>query len=114
MRNSVKGRSACGLPLRDGVRIVIMDLNTYPDYQAHRAIAASRGYRGVSIDAPLDRNIGKSVGDAIFGSQTLSASELLLSDLYARQAADMITFRLGERRLRESAVRLQAAVNLVN
>ena len=58
----MEGRSACGLPLRDGVRIVIMDLNTYPDYQAHRAIAASRGYRGVSIDAPLDRNIGKSVG----------------------------------------------------
>jgi PAS domain S-box-containing protein len=42
-----------------------------------------------------------------------SDRELRLTDLYARQAADVIAFRMSEQRLRESEARLQAAVDLV-
>jgi PAS domain S-box-containing protein len=42
-----------------------------------------------------------------------SDRELRLTDLYARQAADVIAFRMSEQRLRESEARLQAAAALV-
>ena len=105
MRNSVEGRSACGLPLRDGVRIVIMDLNTYPDYQAHRAIAASRGYRGVSIDASLDRNIGKSVGVRYFREPNPGFKRVALERPLRPTSCGHDHLPPGEQRLRESEVR---------
>src|SRR6202030_1766722 len=40
-----------------------------------------------------------------------SEDELRLTDLYARQAADVIAFRLAESALRESEARLSAVLN---
>ena len=97
--------SACGLALREGDRIVIEDVNTDPDYEPHRDIAASTGYRGVQSTPLFDRQSGEPVGmlSTLFREpHRPSARELRLTDLYARQAADVIAFRLAERRLSES------------
>jgi GAF domain-containing protein len=94
--------SACGLALRAGDRIVIEDVTTHPDYAAHRAIAASTGYRGVQSTPLFDRQTGEPVGmlPTLFREPYRpSAREVRLTDLYARQAADVIAFRLAERRL---------------
>jgi len=105
--------SACGLALRAGARIIIEDVNTHPDYEPHRGIAASTGYRGVQSTPLFHRHTGKPVGmlSMLFRAPYRpSARDLRLTDLYARQAADVITFRLAEQRLRESEEHLRLAL----
>jgi PAS domain S-box-containing protein len=105
--------SACGLALRSGVRIIIEDVNTHPDSEPHRGIAASTGYRGVQSTPLYERNTVKPVGmlTTLFREPYRpSERELGLSDLFARQAADMITFRLAEQRLREREEHLRLAL----
>jgi PAS domain S-box-containing protein len=108
--------SACGLALREGDRIVIEDVNTDPDYEPHRDIAASTGYRGVQSTPLFDRQSGEPVGmlSTLFREpHRPSARELRLTDLYARQAADVIAFRLAERRLSESEARFRTLANVI-
>jgi PAS domain S-box-containing protein len=86
------------------------------DYEPHRGIAASTGYRGVQSTPLLDRRTGKPVGmlSTLFREPYRpSARDLWLTDLYARQAADVIASRVAEQRLRESEARLKAAVALL-
>jgi PAS domain S-box-containing protein len=108
--------SACGLALHSGTRIIIEDVNSHPDFESHRGIAASTGFRGVQSTPLFDRNSGKPVGmlsTHFRKPHRPSDHELRLTDLYARQAADVIAFRLAERALRESEARLQAILNQV-
>ena len=108
--------SASGLALRAGARIIIEDVNTDPDYEPHRAIAASTGYRGVEATPLLDRHTGKPVGmlSTLFREPYRpSARELRLTDLYARQAADVIAFRIAERRVRESEEHFRTLANVM-
>ena len=42
-----KDSSACGLALRSGTRVIIEDVNVDPDFDPHRDIAASTGFRAV-------------------------------------------------------------------
>ena len=105
--------SACGLALRSGARIIIEDVNNDPDYEPHRGIAASTGYRGVQSTPLFERSTGKPVGmlSTLFRETNRpSERELRLTDLYARQAADVIAFRLAEQRLGESEERFQLAL----
>jgi PAS domain S-box-containing protein len=108
--------SACGLALKRRSRVIIEDVNLNPDFERHLHIAASAGFRAVQSTPLVDRSSGGPVGmlSTHFRSpHQPSARELRLTDLYARQAADVIAFRISEQRLRESEARLQAAMDLV-
>ena len=105
--------SACGLALRAGARIIIEDVNSHPDHEPHRGIAASTGYRSVQSTPLFDRHTGKPVGmlSTLFREPYRPcARDLRLTDLYARQAADVISSRLAQQRLRESEEHLRLAL----
>jgi GAF domain-containing protein len=109
--------SVCGLALKAGVRIIVEDVNTHADYLAHREIAALSGYRGVHSTPLLHPNTGKPIGmlSTLFRQPYRPTHrELQLTDLYARQGANVIASRLTEQALRESEARLQAAVELAS
>jgi DNA-binding response OmpR family regulator len=108
--------SACGLALKQRSRVIIEDVNLNPDFERHRHIAASAGFRAIQSTPLVDRGSGGPVGmlsTHFRNPHQPSVRELRLTDLYARQAADVIAFRISEQRLRESEARLQAAVDLV-
>lgn len=108
--------SACAAALRSGSRVVIEDMHTSPDFAVHRGLTDAAGFRGAQSTPLLDHNTGKLVGmlSTMFrGPYRPSQRELWLTDLYARQAADVIASRLSERALRESEQRLQSAIDLV-
>jgi hypothetical protein len=48
--------SACGLALQSGTRVIIEGVTTDQDFEPHRHIAASTGFRGVQSIPLLDRN----------------------------------------------------------
>jgi PAS domain S-box-containing protein len=109
--------STCGLALKASVRVIVEDVNTSADYLPHREIAALTGYRGVQSTPLLHPNTGKPIAmlSTMFRQPYRpSHRELQLTDLYARQGANVIASRLTEQALRESEARLQAAVELVN
>jgi PAS domain S-box-containing protein len=102
--------------LRTGGRIVIEDVLTQAEYARHRDTVGAISYRGLQATPLLDRNSGKPIGilSTLFRApHRPSAPVLRLTDLYARQAADVIALRQAEQRLRESEAKLQAAVDLV-
>ena len=110
------GTCACGLALRNGSRIIVEDVNTHPDFEPHREIAARTGFRSVQSTPLLNHHTGKTVGvlSTMFREpHRPTKRELQLTDLYARQAADVIASRLAELALCKSESRLQAAVDLV-
>ncbi len=108
--------SACGQALAARERVVIEDVNTNPAYEPHRQIAARTGYRAVQSTPLFHRDGNKPLGmlSTLFRDpRRLSEHELRLTDLYARQAADVIAFKISEQRLRETQARLQAAAGLI-
>jgi PAS domain S-box-containing protein len=108
--------SACGRALHSGSRIVIEDVNTEPDFEPHRGVAAAAGFRGVQSTPVRDRKTGKLLGllsTHFREPHRPSEHELRLTDGYARQAADVICFWLAERALYESEARLSAILNQV-
>ncbi|WP_198029444.1 GAF domain-containing protein [Bradyrhizobium sp. WSM3983] len=108
--------SACGLALRSGARFIIEDVNADPDFAPHRGIAASMGFRAVQSTPLLDRSSGKPLGmlsTHFREPHRPSEDELRFSDVYARQATDVLASRLAERALRESEARLSAILNQV-
>ncbi|MGZ5141759.1 MAG: PAS domain S-box protein, partial [Burkholderiales bacterium] len=108
--------SAFGLALRSGTRIIIEDVNADSYFEPHRGIAASAGIRALQATPLFNRRSGKLLGMlSIYFRQPHrpSADELRLSDVYARQAGDVIVSRLAENVLRESEARLSAILNQV-
>ena len=102
----------CGLALRTGTRIIVEDVDADPDFASHRAIAAASGFRAVQSTPLFDRN-GNPVGmlsTHFRAPHRPSDRELRLTDLYARQAADVICFRLADERLREREEHLRLAL----
>jgi PAS domain S-box-containing protein len=101
----VNDSSAFGLVLRSGTRIIIEDVNADSYFEPHRGIAVSAGIRAVQAMPLFNRRSGKLLGMlSIYFRQPHrpSVDELRLSDVYARQAGDMIASRLAEDALRES------------
>jgi C4-dicarboxylate-specific signal transduction histidine kinase len=83
---------------------------------SHRTgvIAASAGFRAVQSTPLFDRSSGEPVGmlcTHFRNPHRPSDRELRLTDLYARQSADVIASGISEQRLRGSEARLQAAVD---
>ena len=115
-RVSADEGSACGQALKRRARILIQDVNLDPEFEPHRRIAAVAGFRAVQSTPLVERGSGEAVGmlsTHFRNPHPPSARDLRLTDLYARQAADIIALRVSERHLRESEARLQAAIDLV-
>jgi PAS domain S-box-containing protein len=108
--------SAYGLALAGLCRIMIEDVTTDPVFEPHREIAAKTGFRAVQSTPLFEPNGDKPLGmlSTYFRDpRRLSERELVLTDLYARQAAEVISAKISEQRLRESRVRLQHAAELI-
>ena len=106
--------TSCGRALQHGERIVIEDVEKDAEYEPHRRIAASTGYRAVQSTPLFDRH-GEPLGilSTHFGRpHRPSERELRMTDLYARQAAEMIEAKLAEQRLRLSEERLRRAIGI--
>jgi PAS domain S-box-containing protein len=113
---TVDDGSACARALKQGTRVLIEDVRLDPEFEPHRHIAASSGFRAVQSTPLIERCSGRPVGmlsTHFRDPDQLAACDLRSTDLYALQAGDVIALRVSEQRLRESAARLQAAVNLV-
>jgi DNA-binding CsgD family transcriptional regulator len=87
-----EGQAACGRALRRGERVVIEDVETAPEFEPHRAIAAAAGFRAVQ-STPMFGSDGELLGvlsTHFRRPHRPSERELRLTDLYARQAGAMI------------------------
>src|ERR1700732_2146002 len=96
--------AACFRALKRAERVIIEDVLTDPDFAPHRAIATSAGFRAVQSTPLFSRN-GESLGIVsthFRQPHRPSERELRLTDLYARQAAELIERAQAEEALRES------------
>jgi PAS domain S-box-containing protein len=101
--------AACGRALKRAERVIIEDVLTDPDFAPHRAIAASAGYRAVQ-STPLFSRSGEPLGIVsthFRQPHRPSERELRLTDLYARQAAELIERKRAEDALRDSEERFR-------
>src|SRR3984893_6799550 len=99
----------CGRALKRAERVIIEDVLTDPDFAPHRAIAASAGYRAVQ-STPLFSRSGEPLGIVsthFRQPHRPSERELRLTDLYARQAAELIERKRAEDLLRASEERFR-------
>ena len=97
--------SACGLALRAASGCSSRISSSNPRYAPHRGIAASTGFRAVQSTPLLDRGSGKPLGmlsTHFRQPHRPSERDLRVTDLYARQAGDVIASSIAERRVRES------------
>jgi PAS domain S-box-containing protein len=94
-------------------RIEVFDVNEDESFAWLRDIAAQAGFRSVQSTPLIDRNDQPlGVLTTHFGEpRRLSQREQRLTDLYARQAADVIALKLAEQNLRESEEHLRAIVD---
>jgi PAS domain S-box-containing protein len=105
--------SACGRALQQRERVIIEDVHTDPRFEPHRPIAASAGFCAVQ-STPLFSRSGESLGmisTHFRRAHRPSERELRLTDLYARQAAEMIDHTRGEAALRDSEQQLRQALD---
>jgi PAS domain S-box-containing protein len=104
--------AACGRAISRGERIIIEDVLTDPAFEPHRAIAASAGFRSVHSTPLFSRN-GQPLGmiSTHFRHPHRPLDrDLRLTDLYARQAAELIERNRAEEELRESEERFRMMV----
>ncbi|BCA54507.1 hypothetical protein W02_16470 [Nitrospira sp. KM1] len=104
--------SACGRALHRMQRVIIEDVLTDPDFEPHRPIALSAGFRAVQSTPLFSRN-GELLGVISTHFRHVhrpSDRELRITDLYARQAAEMIERKRAEETLRSSEGRLRHAL----
>jgi signal transduction histidine kinase len=84
--------AACGRAMRSGSRVIIEDVQTDAQFAPHRHIALAAGFRAVQSTPLFDRG-GEFLGlisTHFRQPHRPSERELRLTDLYARQAAEMI------------------------
>ena len=101
--------AACGRALQSAERVIIEDVLTDPDFEPHRAIAASVGYRAVQ-STPLFNRSGEPLGmisTHFRRPHRPLERELRLTDLYALQAAELIERKHAEDALRASEERFR-------
>ncbi|MBV8687575.1 MAG: PAS domain-containing protein [Alphaproteobacteria bacterium] len=97
--------SACRDAARGGQRVIVEDVEAYAPYAPHRSVAAKTGYRGLSCTAVKERGTGRPLGmlTTLFREPYRpDAAQLRLSDLFADQAADLVSSRRAQRALRET------------
>jgi PAS domain S-box-containing protein len=106
--------AACSRALHRGARVVVEDVLLDPAFEPHRAIAAACGFRAVQ-STPLFSRKGETLG--IISTHFRSPHrpldrELRLTDLYARQAAEMIERKRAEEVLRSTEERFRRYFDL--
>jgi PAS domain S-box-containing protein len=95
--------ATCCRALRSGSRVIVEDVQTDEAFKPHLQIAAAAGFRAVQ-STPLFSRSGQPLGviSTHFRSpRRPSERELRLTDLYARQAAELVEIKQAETRLRE-------------
>ena len=104
--------AASGRALARRERVIVEDVDVDLLYAPLRDIAAQVGFRAVQSTPLLDRNheLLGVLSTHFRAPHRPSDRDLRLTDLYARQAADVIGFRLTEQSLRESEERFRAIV----
>jgi PAS domain S-box-containing protein len=103
--------AACGRAMKRGERVVIEDVENDVEFEPHRRIAASAGFRAVQCTPLFDRN-GELLGmlsTHFRQPHRPSERELRMTDLYARQAAEIIGAKGVEEALRENEEWLRLA-----
>jgi PAS domain S-box-containing protein len=96
--------AACGRALQRGERVIIEDVEIDPGFAPHRPIAAATGFRAAQ-STPLFSRSGEPLGmisTHFRQPHRPSDRELRLTDLYARQAAELIERRQADGALRRS------------
>jgi PAS domain S-box-containing protein len=110
-----ESEAAWGRALRRSERVIIEDVLTDADFEPYRAIAASTGFRAVQF-TPLFSRSGEPLGmisTHFRQPHCPSERDLRLTDLYARQAAEMIERRRRDAALTESEERFRHLINAV-
>jgi len=107
-------KAPCSQALERRARVLIEDVEADPECAPYRPVAAAAGFRAVQATPLFDR-AGQPLG--VFSTHFRrphrpSERELRLTDLYARQAAEVIALRQVEQALRASEERLRRAVQI--
>jgi len=90
--------SACGRAMQRRERIIIEDVQTDPDFEPHRQVAASAGFRAVQSTPSLTRT-GELLGmisTHFRQPHRPSEHELRLTDLYAVHATELMVRKQNE------------------
>ena len=93
--------TVCGRAMLSRERVIVEDVLTDPGFAPHKAMALAAGYRSVQ-STPLFSRSGEPLGmiSTYFRNpHRPSDRELRLSDLYAREAAEMIERKRAEEEL---------------
>lgn len=96
-----EGTASCGAALKLGERVIVEDVETDPVFAPHLEIVASAGYRAVQ-STPLFSRSGEPLGmlsTHFREPHRPSDRELRVTDLYARQASEMIERKRAEEQL---------------
>ena len=104
--------AACGRAMSRRERIIIEDVLIDPAFEPHRAIAASAGFRAVQ-STPLFSRSGEPLGmisTHFRKPHRPQERELRLTDLYARQATELIERKRADEALRASEERFRHMV----
>lgn len=107
--------SICGRALLRRERVIVEDVLSDPGFEPDRTMAISAGYRAVQ-STPLFGRSGEPLGiisTYFLQSHGPSQRELRLTDLYARQAADMIERQRVEESLRHAQARTESVLTSV-
>lgn len=107
-----EGGSACGRAIQRGERVIIEDVLADLDFEPHRQIAASAGFRAVQ-STPLFTRSGEALGmisTHFRQPHRPSKRDLRFTDLYARLVAQLIERQRAEAALRASEERFRHMV----
>jgi PAS domain S-box-containing protein len=108
--NVIGMQTSCDMALNEGQRIIIENVKTDPRYEKESENALKMGFQAVQSTPLFDRG-GNPLGvlSTHFKEPHRPSQRVLrFTDLYARQAADMIELKLTEKKLRTSEKKLQS------
>lgn len=108
--------SPCFRALRDGTRVVVSDVESDPESEAHRSIARDAGYRAVQSTPLIGRN-GRLLGVLATHRREPGLPpewKLGVLDLYARLASDSIERLRDEASLRLSEERFHTLADNIS
>ena len=106
--------ASCGTALLRRERVVVEDVLTDPSFAPHLQAVAAAGYRAVQ-STPLFSRSGEPLGmisTHFRETHRPSEHELRLTDLYARQAAELIELKRAQETLRASEERFRSYFEL--